>query len=87
MNPLELVILTALLGRTNSSTEGKIGLTDGSVITQHPDLVGDIFREIPENIWYLCTRANSTYCLHGTFVAGILFAQRNQTHQTLAGIC
>ena len=70
--PLELVKLTALMERTSGSPEVKIGLIDGPVVTQHPDLAGEHLREIPGNNGATCTQANSTACLHGTFVAGIL---------------
>jgi len=76
MGPLELAKLTALMERTSGSPEVKIGLIDGPVVTQHPDLAGEHLREIPGNTGATCTQANSTACLHGTFVAGILSAKR-----------
>jgi subtilisin family serine protease len=84
MVPLELVKLTALMERTTGSPEMKIGLIDGLVVTQHPDLAGEHLREIPGNSGATCTQANSTACLHGTFVAGILSAKR---HSSTPGIC
>ena len=77
MSPLELVKLTALMERTSGSPEVKIGLIDGPVVTHHPDLAGEHIREILGKNGGTCTRANSTACLHGTFVAGILSAKRN----------
>ena len=49
MDPLDLVKLTALMERTSGSPEVKIGLIDGLVVTQHPDLAGEHLREIPGN--------------------------------------
>ena len=41
-----------------------------------PDLAGGQLREIPGHNGATCTQANSSACLHGTFVAGILSARR-----------
>jgi hypothetical protein len=35
--------------RTSGSPELKIGLIDGPVVTQHPDLAAEHLREIPGN--------------------------------------
>ena len=87
MIPLELAKLTALMERTSGSPEVKIGLIDGPIVTQHPDLVGEHLREIPGNNGAMCTRANSTACLHGTFVAGILSAKRNSPAPAICPDC
>ena len=87
MVPLDLVKLTALMERTSGSPEVKIGLIDGPVVTQHPDLAGEHLREIPGNNGATCTQANSTACLHGTFVAGILSAKRNSPAPAICPNC
>jgi subtilisin family serine protease len=87
MNPLELVKLTALMDRTSGNPEVKIGLIDGPVVTQHPDLAGEHLREIPGNNGGTCTEANSTACVHGTFVAGILSAKRNSPAPAICPNC
>ena len=87
MNSLDLVKLTALMERTSGSPEVKIGLIDGPVATQHPDLAGEHLREIPGNNGAACTQANSTACLHGTFVAGILSAKRNSSAPAICPNC
>jgi hypothetical protein len=88
MFPLELVKLTALMERTSGSPEVKIGLIDGPVVTQHADLAsGEHLREIPGNNGATCTQANSTACLHGTFVAGILSAKRNSLAPAICPNC
>ena len=74
MDSLQLIKLTALMEKTSGSKEVNIGLIDGPVDGQHPDLVGEYHREIPGNKGAVCTRVNSKACLHGTFVAGILSA-------------
>jgi subtilisin family serine protease len=87
MVPLELAKLTALMERTSGSPEMKIGLIDGPVVTQHPDLVSEHLREIPGNNGATCAQANSTACLHGTFVAGILTAKRNSPAPAICPNC
>jgi hypothetical protein len=61
----ELVKLTTLMDRTGGIPEVKIGLIDGTVATQLPDLMGARFREIPGNKETKCTQANSTACVYG----------------------
>ena len=59
MVPLELAKLRALMERTSGSPDVQIGLIDGPVVTQHPDLVGEHIREIPGNNGATCAQANS----------------------------
>jgi subtilisin family serine protease len=87
MNPLDLVKLTALMERTSGIPQVKIGLIDGPVVIQHPDLAGEHLRQIPGNNGVTCTQANSTACLHGTFVAGILSAKRNSPAPAICPNC
>ena len=87
MSPLELVKLTALMERTSGSPEVKIGLIDGPVVTQHPDLAGEHLNEVPGNSAAACTQANSAACLHGTFVAGILSAKRTSPAPAICPSC
>jgi subtilisin family serine protease len=75
MTPLDLVRLTALMKLTSGIPEVKIGLIDGPVVAEHPDLTSEHRRQIPGSS-AACTQADSAACLHGTFVAGILFAKR-----------
>lgn len=87
MSPLELVKLSALMERTNGSPEVKIGLIDGLVYTQHTDLAGEHLHELPGNNGAICAQANSTACLHGTFIAGILSAKRNSPAPAICPNC
>jgi subtilisin family serine protease len=87
MAPLDLVTLTALMDRTSGSPEVKIGLVDGPVGIRHPDLAGESLREMPGNNGALCTHANSTACVHGTFIAGILSARRNSPAPAICPSC
>ena len=87
MNPLELIKLTALMGRNRGSPEVRIGLIDGPIFTQHPDLASGSLREIPGNPAGACTRVGSVACLHGTFVAGILAGKRGSGAPAICPDC
>jgi len=87
MDPLGLVKLTALMERTSGSADVKIGLVDGPVVTQHPDFAAEHFHEIRPNDRATCTRTNSAACMHGTFVAGILFGKRSSSTPAICPGC
>jgi subtilisin family serine protease len=84
---LELVKLTALMGRNRGRPELRIGLIDGPVFTRHPDLAGGSLREISGNPGGTCTRVGSLACLHGTFVAGILAGRRGSAAPAICPDC
>jgi subtilisin family serine protease len=86
MNPLDLIKLTPLMERTGGRPEVKIGLVDGPVATQHSDLAGQHLFEIGNN-GATCTQPNSSACLHGTFMAGILSAKRNSSAPAICPNC
>ena len=87
MGPVELVKLSALMARTSGIPEVKIGFIDGPVVTHHADLTVEHLRELPGDNGATCTRANSTACLHGTFIAGILSAKRNSPAPAISPGC
>src|SRR5712692_974679 len=87
MTPMDLVKLTALMERTSGRAEIKIGLIDGPVAINHSDLATENIREIPGKLSGTCAQANSTACLHGTFVAGILCGKRNSTAPAICPQC
>lgn len=87
MSPLELVKLTALMERTSGRAEIRVGLIDGPVAINHPDLATENVRELPGQLGATCTQANSVACLHGTFVAGILCGKRNSIAPALCPKC
>jgi subtilisin family serine protease len=87
MVALEFARLTALMERTSGSPGVKIGLIDGPVFIQHPDLAREHISEISGNNSATCTQVRSTACLHGTFVAGILSAKRNSPAPAICPNC
>jgi subtilisin family serine protease len=87
MKPLDLVKLTALMALSQGKPQTIIGLIDGPVIKDHPDLAREQLREVPGELNSICTQAASTACQHGTFVAGILLAKRNSPAPAICPNC
>src|SRR5690349_1854445 len=87
MNPLELVKLTRLMELTIGSPDVLIGLIDGPVAIDHPDLTSENIRELPSRVSGSCTTANSIACIHGTFVAGIMSGKRNSSPPAICPGC
>jgi subtilisin family serine protease len=86
MDPLDVVRLPRLMALTSGRAEVVVGLLDGPVSHDHPELAS-------ENIWSLagmpgtCRETASASCWHGTFVAGILAARRNAQAPAIAPGC
>src|SRR4051794_14808591 len=74
---LELVRLGQLMALTSGASEIVIGMIDGPVAVDHPLLVKENVRVLGDGAAQACARAGRTACTHGTFVAGILAAQKN----------
>src|SRR5688572_27171954 len=85
---LDLVGLTPLMEVTSGRPEMVIGLVDGPVLIDHPDLTSDNVCEIggPSKRAF-CDRANSFACVHGTFIAGILNARRGAAAPAICPGC
>ena len=67
---------------TSGNPDVLVGLIDGPVATDHPDIARERFRGIGGA--GSCSLTDSTACAHGTFVAGILSARRASANP---GIC
>lgn len=87
MNHLELVRLSELMEHSSGRPEIIVGLLDGPVATNHPDLANEHIREIPGSVHGMCTQTNSFACVHGTFVAGILCARRGSVAPAICPNC
>ncbi len=87
MNPLDLVKLTQLMEITSGQPNVLVGLVDGPVSIDHPDLARGNIREISGELSGMCTMANSAACTHGTFVAGVLSAERNSPAPAICPGC
>ncbi|HMJ07704.1 MAG TPA: S8 family serine peptidase [Pyrinomonadaceae bacterium] len=87
MTPLDLVKLTPLMKLTSGVADVSIGLVDGPVVMNHPELKNQHVREISGSGGSACTQINSTACLHGTFIAGILSAIRGSAAPAICPDC
>ena len=84
---LDLVGLTPLMARSSGSSEISIGLIDGPVALDHPELAAENIREVPGKLPAACTDPDGTACAHGTFIAGILHAKRMSTAPAICPGC
>lgn len=87
LNLLDLVALSSLMEGTSGTSEVRIGLVDGPVAIEHPDLTSENVRQIPGSNGAACSKANSAACMHGTFVAGILSAKRGSPAPAICPGC
>ena len=84
---LDLVRLTPLLALTRGTPEIKVGLIDGPVVIDHPDLATENIREVPGKFAGTCAVTSSAACKHGTFAAGILSAKRGSAAPAICPDC
>jgi subtilisin family serine protease len=85
MTPLDLVKLRELMELTSGRPDIVVGLIDGPVAISHSDLAaGNILETAGGGA---CVQATSAACLHGTFVAGILSAQRGAPAPSICPHC
>lgn len=87
LNPLDLVTLSPLMKIASGRAETRIGLIDGPVVTNHPELSITKIHEVSGAIGGTCERASSIACMHGTFVAGILCAKRGSVAPAICPDC
>ncbi|MEW9528870.1 S8 family serine peptidase [Microbispora sp. NPDC049125] len=85
-DPLETVGLGALMARTAGGPDVMVGLLDGPVALDHPDLAATRVELIPE-VAGACRSRASASCRHGTFVAGVLAARRGAPAPAIAPGC
>jgi subtilisin family serine protease len=73
--------------RTSGRKEILVGLIDGPIGIDLPELAGENIREIPGKLRGTCALASSAACRHGTFVAGILAARRGSAAPAICPDC
>lgn len=73
--------------RTSGSPEVKIGLIDGPVAAGHTELASEHVRKIPGKNGAACAQPDSTACMHGTFIAGILSGKRSSAAPAICPNC
>ena len=87
MGPLDLVKLVPLMDHNSGRPEIAIGLIDGPVAMDHPDLVRRSIQQVYGEQGAGCSRASSLACMHGTLVAGILCARRGSAAPAICPDC
>jgi subtilisin family serine protease len=87
MMVLELIKLSPLMEQTMGRPEVAIGLIDGPVVIDHPDLATENIREVPGEFAGACALSSSAACKHGTFVAGVLLAKRGSAAPAICPGC
>lgn len=80
---LRLVNLEPLMEVSRGSAEIGVGLLDGPLAIDHPELLDAHIRAVGAST-SACSRLGSSACIHGTFVAGILVGGRGEA---APGIC
>jgi subtilisin family serine protease len=86
LDALKLVRLPPLMVQTSGRTDLAIGLVDGPIALDHPDLATGNIRGVQQNPGR-CDEPESAACRHGTFVAGILSARRGARAPAIAPGC
>ena len=73
-----------LMALSSGRSDITIGLLDGPVAMDHPDLAQARLQALTASAPAACMQANSAACRHGTLVAGILCGPR---HSSAPAIC
>lgn len=84
---LALVQLAALMERTRGRPEIAVGLIDGPIALDHPDLARERIQVIPGDRSGGCKHSNNPACLHGTLVAGIVHGRRGSASPAICPEC
>jgi subtilisin family serine protease len=84
--PIRLVKLDLLMQRSGGVRDVVIGLIDGPVAIDHPDLATSNI-QVTGSSAGVCSVAASVACQHGTFVAGILAGRRGPSAPAICPDC
>lgn len=87
MGALASINLAPLMERTQGSVKIRVALIDGPIAITHPDLNCVNIHELPSVRRGTCTRTESSACMHGTLVAGILCARRGSAAPAICPGC
>jgi subtilisin family serine protease len=87
MSPLELVRLPNLMALTDGRADVVVGLLDGPVALDHPQLASSQIRDMRGRVDGECFQARCGACQHGTFVAGIILANRGSSAPAICPGC
>lgn len=84
MDALALIKIQRLMDVSKGAQDILIGIIDGPVDLGHPSFSKSKIRTTKESEYVGCKRADSTSCMHGTFVTGMLASERGSA---LPAIC
>src|SRR5438270_314158 len=87
MIALDLVRLFPLMERTVGRANLTVGLIDGPVAADHPDLGTARIGGCHDREEAACSRAFSAACMHGTLVAGVLSSRRGSDAPAICPGC
>jgi subtilisin family serine protease len=87
VNPLDIVNLTPLMDIASGKAQTIVALIDGPVALSQPAFAGRNIREISTGVSGRCTQTSSVACTHGTFLAGILCANRGSNVLSVCPDC
>lgn len=87
MNFLDLVGLTKLMKLSKGNQQIVIGLIDGDVKINHPDLIGTNIKNISKQMNEVSSQSEDVSQVHGTFVAGILSGKRGSVAPSICPDC
>jgi subtilisin family serine protease len=75
------------MNRSRGNPAIAVGLIDGPLAMDHPDIQNENLQEISGPLGGKCTQNSSPACLHGTFVGGILKGKRNSGSPAICPDC
>jgi subtilisin family serine protease len=84
---LDLVKLRPLMARSGGRPNVVVGLIDGPIDSNHPDLLVAKMRHVAGGPLATCARTRSEACTHGTLIAGILCARRGSVAPAICPDC
>jgi subtilisin family serine protease len=73
--------------RITGRPEVVLGILDGPVALDHPDLTTEHIRDVPGGLSGSCSQTSSAACLHGTFIAGMLAGRRGSAAPAICPDC
>lgn len=87
MDPIEQVKLHSLMAVSTGVPEIVIGLIDGPIDFKHNAFQSSNISTVKDSQYAACRSANSIACTHGTFIAGMLCANRGSSAPAICPDC
>jgi subtilisin family serine protease len=87
MDPLRQIKLDSIMQISSGDPKIRIGVIDGPIDLNHPAFQGRKIRTANVSQVSICRSASSIACMHGTFVVGILAANRRDHVPAICSNC